>query len=113
MLSMFEYIKKESYRIFDDYGYEPPNEATMEKALTFIKQLIDLDISAEEISPSCEEGVFFLFRIKDYSLIIELYNDSSMNYVMNDDKHLRVLEAEDCETIEDALLRVKKFKGLT
>lgn len=111
MFLMYKHIEEESYRIFNDYGYNPPDEATMEKARIFIEKLISLGINAEEISPSCEEGVFFLFRIKDYSIIIEFYNDTKISYIINNDKHLRVLEAEDCETIEEVFLRVKEFMG--
>lgn len=103
--------KEDIKEYFETEGAELPNELSESKFKDLInKYYIDNNTDYFDISPSIEGGICLEFRKNNLRLIVEIYNNGIIDYMINKiDSKVPYIELDLLNGVDEAVGKISKF----
>ncbi|MEX1268853.1 MAG: hypothetical protein WEA56_07615 [Balneolaceae bacterium] len=93
---------------WDSYGAPPPSQGVVRKSETILSKLISYNLIPEDILPSVEGGISFIFTSEDKYATIEVHNDGDIIVGLS---NLDVWEINDEKDIQKSKEKISEFFG--
>lgn len=97
------------FNSFDYSDFERPSNWAIKTSLNLIAVLEYKDITSYKLLPTAEGGLALVFVNGIKRLIVEIYNNKELGYIIEDTKKKSLLENEDLKSILEAYNRILKF----
>ena len=97
-----EYIPKFVEEMIEGWEMpmERPNQWSLDRSVELVEWLDEKRYKPYYISPTVEEGMCFCFKINEYIMHLEIYNDGDVGYITSSDKKKETYENDDVQFSE-------------
>jgi len=92
-----------------DEGTQAPNDFAIKSAEKLINDLVIENIFPDRITTTVEEGLMLTFANGLQKMYLEIYNDESLGYIIEDTSKRKMIENEDIDSLENVKERLIAF----
>lgn len=102
-------IIEENREYFEEEKVELPNDVALNKTEVILEEIKSEYIEPYKVTPTMEEGFALKFKKGENYMIMEIYNDGEMGYIIANDKERKLIENKYIKTLLDAKGAIVKF----